>query len=121
MRPQDFLTPEEFACLKAACKDDRERAIVLTLAGTGMRVNELCNLRVEDLDFEHGYIHVEIAKGGRPRTVVSPKPILEALQVHLHGRERSSTGTNTYALIDVYILDIIIVSIISTINIHGKV
>jgi len=39
MRPQDFLTPEEFACLKAACKDDRERAIVLTLAGTGMRVN----------------------------------------------------------------------------------
>ena len=43
MRPQDFLTPEEFACLKAACKDDRERAIVLTLAGTGMRVNELCN------------------------------------------------------------------------------
>jgi hypothetical protein len=36
MRPQDFLTPEEFACLKAACKDDKERAIVLTLAGTGM-------------------------------------------------------------------------------------
>jgi len=86
MRPQDFLTPEEFARLKAACKDDRERAIVLTLAGTGMRVNELCNLRVEDLDFEHGYIHVEVAKGGRPRTVVNPKPALEALQVHLHGR-----------------------------------
>ena len=49
------MTPEEFACLKAACKDDRERAIVLTLAGTGMRVNELCNLGIEDLDFEHGY------------------------------------------------------------------
>ena len=87
MRPQDFLTPEEFACLKAAFKDDREKAIVLTLAGTGMRVNELCNLGIEDLDFEHGYIHVEVAKGGRPRTVVSPKPTLEALQVHLHGRE----------------------------------
>jgi integrase len=77
MRPQDFLTPEEFACLKAACKDDRERAIVLTLAGTGMRVNELCNLRVDHLDFEHGYIHVEVAKGCRPRTIVSPKTILE--------------------------------------------
>ena len=85
MRPQDFLTPDEFACMKAACKDDRERAIVLTLAGTGMRVNELCHLRVED--FEHGYIHVEVTKGGRPRTVVSPKPTLEALQVHLNGRE----------------------------------
>jgi len=48
-----------------------------------MRVNELCNLRVEDLDFEHGYIHVEVAKGGCPRIVVSPKPTLDALQVHL--------------------------------------
>lgn len=88
MRPQDFLTPEEFACLKAACKDDREKAIVLTLAGTGMRVNELCNLRIEDLDFEHDYIHVEVAKGGRPRTVVSPKPTLEALQVHIYMVEK---------------------------------
>ena len=68
-------------------------AIVLTLAGTGMRVNELCNLRVEDLDFEHGYIHVEVAKGGRPRTVVSPKPTLETLRVHFawqRGRIRVS-------------------------------
>jgi len=64
-----------------------KKAIVLTLAGTGMRVNELCNLRIEDLDIEHGYIHVEVAQGGRPRTVVSPKPTLEALQVHLCGRE----------------------------------
>jgi integrase len=72
MRPQDFLTPEELTRLKAACKDDREKSIVLTLAGTGMRVNELCNPRIEDLDFEHGYIHVEIAKGGRPRTMIKP-------------------------------------------------
>ena len=87
MRPQDFLTREEFAQLKAACKDDREEAIVLTLAGTGMRVNELCNLKIEDIDFEKGYIHVEIAKGGRPRTVVAPKPTLEALGIHLPSRD----------------------------------
>jgi integrase len=83
MRPQDFLTPEEFACLKAACKDDREKAIVLTLASTGIRVNELCNLGIEDLDFEHGYIHVEVAKGGRPRTVVSPMPTLECKFIYM--------------------------------------
>jgi integrase/recombinase XerD len=87
MRPQDFLTQDEFAKLKAACKNDREKAIVLTLAGTGIRVNELCNLKVEDVNFDHGYIHVEIAKGGRPRTVVAPKPTLEALLAHLHGRD----------------------------------
>ena len=87
MRPQDFLTRDEFARLKAACQDDREKAIVLTLAGTGIRVNELCNIKVEDIDFDHGYIHIEIAKGNRPRTVVAPKPTLDALLVHLQGRD----------------------------------
>ena len=87
MRPQDFLTHDEYTKLKTACQDDREKAMVLTLAGTGIRVNELCNIKIEDIDFEHGYIHIEIAKGDRPRTVVAPKPSLEALQVHLHDRE----------------------------------
>ena len=59
----------------------------MTLAGTGIRVNEFCNLKVEDIAFDKGYIHVEIAKGGRPRTVVAPKPTLEALRAHLHGIE----------------------------------
>jgi integrase/recombinase XerD len=86
MRPQDFLTREEFAKLKAAIQDDREGAIVLTLAGTGMRVNELCNLKIEDIDFEQSYIHVDVAKSGRPRTLIAPKPTLEALREHLHGR-----------------------------------
>lgn len=87
MRPQDFLTKDEFVRLKAACLGDREKAIVLTLAGTGIRVNELCNIKIEDIDFNHGYIHIEVAKGGRPRTVVAPKPTLDTLQAHLHSQE----------------------------------
>jgi integrase/recombinase XerD len=87
VRPQDFLTKDEFVRLKAACLDDREKAIVLTLAGTGIRVNELCNIKIEDIDFDHGYIHIEVAKGGRPRTVVAPKPTLDALQAHSHSQE----------------------------------
>ena len=87
MRPQDFLTQEEFARLKSACKDDRELAIVMTLGGTGMRVNELCNLKIEDLDLDNNYIHIEVAKGGRPRTVVAPGPVIDALQTHLQSRE----------------------------------
>ena len=31
----------------------------------------------QDIDFNHGYIHIEVAKGGRPRTVVAPKPTLD--------------------------------------------
>jgi len=86
MRPQDFLTRGEFGRLKDACKDERELAIVMTLGGTGMRVNELCNLKIEDLDLDNNYIHIEIAKGGRPRTVVTPEPAIDALQAYLHGK-----------------------------------
>ena len=87
MRPQDFLSLDEFARLKDACEDDRERAIVMTLAGTGVRVNELCNLKIEYIDAERGYIYVEIAKGGRPRTAYAPKETFHALSNHLDGRK----------------------------------
>ncbi len=87
MRPQDFLTHDEFARLKVACKDERERAVVMTLGGTGMRVNELCHLRIEDLDLANNYIHIEVAKGGRPRTVVAPGPAIDAMQAHIHSRK----------------------------------
>ena len=34
-----------------------------------------------------GYLHVVDGKGGKQRTSIMPKPVLEALQAHLNGRE----------------------------------
>ncbi|QOV89001.1 integron integrase [Humisphaera borealis] len=45
------------------------------LYGTGMRVNECCTLRLRDLDFDRGHIHVRAAKGNKDRLVMLPKSL----------------------------------------------
>lgn len=44
------------------------RAIISVMVNCGLRVQELVNLRMDDLDFEHGFISVE-GKGGKFRKV----------------------------------------------------
>lgn len=55
----------------------RNRAILETLYSCGLRVSELCNLKISDLYFEEGFIKVE-GKGGKQRLVpISPRAIKE--------------------------------------------
>lgn len=59
MEPEKVLTPKEFNALLKAAKDDRERCILLLLAGAGLRVGETTQIRAEDIDFSKGYLHVQ--------------------------------------------------------------
>lgn len=55
----------------------RNRAILETLYSCGLRVSELCNLKLSDLYLEEGFIKVE-GKGSKQRLVpISPKAIRE--------------------------------------------
>lgn len=55
----------------------RNRAILETLYSCGLRVSELCNLKISDLYFEEGFIKVD-GKGGKQRLVpISPRAIKE--------------------------------------------
>ena len=55
----------------------RNRAIVETLYSCGLRVSELCNLRLSDLYFDEGFIKVQ-GKGDKQRLVpISPRAVKE--------------------------------------------
>lgn len=90
MRPEDFLTPEEFHQLLAACEDPRENTLLLLMAGVGLRVSEVAALKIEDLKPQDGYLYIrlEVGKGRKARTCVVPKVVIEALEGYLQGRER---------------------------------
>lgn len=53
--------------LRIACKDTKERAIIEFLFSSGVRVEELCNLRVEDIDFSSKAVNVIHGKGNKER------------------------------------------------------
>ena len=51
--------------------------------GAGMRVSEVCRLRVQDIDFQVNCIIVREAKGGRMRRTLLPKSLVAPLQTQL--------------------------------------
>ena len=54
--------------------------VVSLLYGTGMRLMECLTLRVKDIDFDYGRIHVCQAKGKKDRFVPLPKQSIEGLK-----------------------------------------
>ena len=87
MHPEDFLTLEEWHRLLATTTTSREAALLWLMAGCGLRVSEVAALKVEHLDGSGGYLHVVNGKGGKQRTSIFPKPVLDALQAHLQERK----------------------------------
>lgn len=78
----DVLSVEEIDCLISAIdrsskEGQRNCAILETLYSCGLRVSELCNLKISDLYFNEGFIKVE-GKGSKQRLVpISQKAINE--------------------------------------------
>ena len=78
----DVLTVEEIDRIIAAIdlsktEGQRNRAIIETLYSCGLRVSELCGLRLSDLYLDEGFMRVE-GKGSKQRLVpVSPRAVEE--------------------------------------------
>ncbi len=53
------------------------------LYGSGLRLQECCQLRVKDLDFERGELRVRRGKGQRDRVTVLPGAVGAPLRAHL--------------------------------------
>ncbi|MEY4958305.1 MAG: hypothetical protein RL409_2562 [Gemmatimonadota bacterium] len=53
------------------------------LYGSGLRLQECCQLRVKDVDFERGELRVRRGKGQRDRVTVLPGAVGEPLRAHL--------------------------------------
>lgn len=87
MYPEDFLSLDEWHKLLVSAPTPRETAFFWLMAGCGLRVSEVAALKVEHLDGAGGYLHVVNGKGGKQRTSILPKPVFEALDVHLQGRD----------------------------------
>lgn len=74
----------------------RNRAIVELLYGCGLRTSELCQLKIEDLDFKEQTVTIRKGKGGKPRIVPIGQYATHYLQHYLdHGRKYMLKGKRT--------------------------
>src|SRR5215211_5540848 len=69
-RPREYLTPKEVERLIAAARQNRyghrDTTMIRVAYRHGLRVSELCALRWDQVDFDHGLLHVRRIKNGMP-------------------------------------------------------
>ena len=83
--PVVFLK-EEILALLAALKNQKHRLMLSLAYGSGLRVSEVVNLKVADLDFERVLVCVRKGKGGKDRLSVMPGKIKDELKAFIFGK-----------------------------------
>lgn len=91
-RQPTYLTLDEAQALVKVTPNLRDRAIILTLLYTGMRVNELCNLDLGDLHLERQEIIVRDTKTYRDRRVVVSEKCINVLHEYLESLPDIKSG-----------------------------
>ena len=98
----DTLSTEEIDLIIGSIDDStvkglRDRAILEVLYSCGLRVSELCNLRLGDLFFGEGYIRV-IGKGDKQRLVPISGVARERISLYKDKRPKIHSGEDTLFL-----------------------
>lgn len=92
--PPQILTREQYQALRTACKDDiRMTAIVELLLQTGMRISELANLHLDDINFDNNIINIETSDTGINRRIPMNEVAKSALSAYLKIRPRTREET----------------------------
>ena len=77
-----ILSPEEVRRVLESTLNRKQRALLATTYGAGLRVSEVVRLRVEDIDAQRMSLRVEQGKGAKDRdTLLSPR-LLEELRAY---------------------------------------
>ncbi len=74
----------------------RDRAMALCQIVLGLRVSEVANLRLEDIDWRNGIVRIAHGKGMRARELPLPSRVGQALQQYLRNGRPSGRCRNVF-------------------------
>jgi site-specific recombinase XerD len=75
-----ILTKDELRRIFESASTLRNKAMIMTLYGGGLRLSEICKLRVSDIDSESMRIFINHGKGGKDRYTILSQTNLEILR-----------------------------------------
>ena len=87
------MSEDEVECLLSSPKSSskierRDKAMIEILYATGMRISELVNLKLTDIDFNRSVLKV-LGKGSKERLVPYGEKASEAMSIYLKDRKKS--------------------------------
>jgi integrase/recombinase XerD len=74
-----ILSPEEVLRIFAAIRSVKHKGIIATAYAAGLRISEVCGLRINDIDSQRMRIHVRSGRGKKDRYVMLGQNLLELL------------------------------------------
>jgi len=80
------LTPDEVRALIGSADTEKSRLIISLLYSSGLRVSELVNLKVSDINSQDGTGWVRRGKGGKDRLIIISPKLVKGLYEYLEGR-----------------------------------
>jgi integrase/recombinase XerD len=75
-----ILSPEEVLRVFAAIRSVKYKAIMATAYAAGLRISEVCALRIADIDSQRRRIHIRSGKGKKDRSVMLGESLLALLR-----------------------------------------
>ncbi|MHA1541529.1 MAG: site-specific tyrosine recombinase/integron integrase [Candidatus Hodarchaeales archaeon] len=90
--PKTISIEEAFTLLNAP-KNLRDRTVLYLLYGTGMRVSELSDLNIENLDLKNRLIHIIEGKGNKDRIIPLPDLIVPIIEEYLEARRKDKDAS----------------------------
>jgi len=83
------LSRREIVMVLSQLKNRKHRVIVSLAYGSGLRVGEIPNLKVRDVNLAEGIIHIRHAKGDKDRVTIVPEKLKNKLLGFIVGKEPS--------------------------------
>lgn len=85
-----YLKKEEYRRLKEVIDNYRDKIIISFLYSSGCRVSEICKMKIEDIDFEEGYIRIPAlnTKTNDSRVIRIGREVLNDIKAYLRIEKR---------------------------------
>jgi site-specific recombinase XerD len=79
-RIPELLSRGEVHLILCHCRNEKQQTMLTTCYGAGLRVSELIQLRVRDIDSEREVLHIRQGKGARDRELILTPGLLQLLR-----------------------------------------
>lgn len=77
------LSHDEIVKIICGLKNLKHRLIIALAYGAGLRVSEVANLKIYDLNFNNMTIHIRNSKGGKSRLTLLPQKLIDDIRTYM--------------------------------------
>lgn len=83
-----YIRKEDVRKLLDSCSNLRDKIMLQFMYNTGVRVSELINLQIDDINFENHTVFIRLGKGSKDRVVVLTRDFTTILQAFTNNRKK---------------------------------